>query len=92
MTEELREDRLKRMTMRASRRGIKEMDIILGNYARDRLQTMDGAALDHFDALLWENDQDLYLWVSGQGPAPDRFHALVEDIADHAGARTGASG
>lgn len=87
MTPENRGDRLKRMTMRASRRGIKEMDIILGNYARDRLTAMDAAGLDRFDALLSENDQDLYLWVSGQAPCPEPFGDLIALIAAHAGAR-----
>ncbi len=90
MTEDVTETpeaRLKRMQMRASRRGIKEMDIILGRYAQDRLAGMDAEALDLFDALLWENDQDLYPWVSGQAEPPERFAALLHDIATHAGAR-----
>ncbi len=73
--------------MRAGRRGIKEMDILLGNFAADRLAGLDAPALDLFDALLEENDQDLYLWVSGQAPAPDRFAALIGDIAVHAQGR-----
>ena len=75
------ENRLKRMRMRSTHRGIKEMDIILGRYAAARLDAMDGPALDLFDALLSENDQDLYQWVTGQGSAPARFAALIDDIA-----------
>ncbi|MBE0454173.1 succinate dehydrogenase assembly factor 2 [Roseovarius autotrophicus] len=70
--------------MRANRRGIKEMDIILGRYARARLETMDDPALDLFDALLSENDQDLYQWVTRQGPAPARFTTLIADIMQRA--------
>lgn len=83
---ETAEDRLKRLGMRASRRGIKEMDLILGRFARERLGDLDAETLDSFDALLWENDQDLYLWVTGQSPAPSRFASLIAVIAAHAGA------
>jgi len=78
---ETRENRLKRMKMRSMRRGIKEMDIILSHFADTRLDAMDDAQLDHYDALLEENDQDLYQWVSGQKAAPAHFADLIADIA-----------
>lgn len=81
---EPRATRLKRLYMRSIRRGIKEMDIILGRYAEKRLPMLDAAQLDLYDALLSENDQDLYQWVTGQAPAPERFAALIADIAEHA--------
>lgn len=81
------EARLKRMAMRAWRRGTKEMDLILGPYADERLAGMDGAALDLFDALLEENDQDLLPWVLGSAPPPPRFAALIADVAVFARAR-----
>lgn len=83
---ETAETRLKRLSMRSHRRGTKEMDIILGGFADERLEALDAAALDTFEALLDENDHDLYLWVSGLGRAPDRFAALVGEIARHANA------
>ena len=78
---EARESRLKRMAMRSWRRGTKEMDLILGPYADAHLGAMDVATLDHFDALLAENDQDLYPWITGANPTPDRFSQLLADIA-----------
>ncbi len=78
---EPRETRLKRLKMRSMRRGIKEMDIILERFADDRLAGMDAAALDLYDDLLHENDQDLYQWVTGQQPAPERFRPLIDDIS-----------
>ncbi|MBO9405935.1 succinate dehydrogenase assembly factor 2 [Shimia sp. R9_1] len=79
--EETYENRLKRMKMRSMRRGIKEMDIILERFADENLAQMDTAALDLYDALLCENDQDLYQWVTGQKPTPEPFKALVSRIA-----------
>lgn len=78
---ETAEARLKRLHMRSMRRGIKEMDILLSRFAAAELAGMDGPALDLYDALLWENDQDLLVWVTGQQPAPDRYRALVARIA-----------
>lgn len=78
---ETHENRLKRMKMRSMRRGIKEMDIILERYADDNLASMDAVTLDLYDALLSENDQDLYQWVTGQVAAPARFSALIDDIS-----------
>ena len=83
MSTEAPEDQLKRLAMRSMRRGIKEMDLILSAYARDRLSDMDDEALQTYDALLSENDQDLYLWVTGQAPAPERFSAMISDISAH---------
>ena len=78
---ETRENRIKRMKMRSMRRGIKEMDLILTAYADAKLDGMDGAALDLYDALLHENDQDLYQWVTGQVATPEPYGGLVADIS-----------
>ncbi|MDA7964245.1 succinate dehydrogenase assembly factor 2 [Ruegeria sp.] len=78
---EPREVRIRRMKMRSMRRGIKEMDLILSSYADRNLDRMEPVELDTYDALLHENDQDLYQWVTGQVPAPDPFAALIADIA-----------
>ncbi|MCH2248752.1 MAG: succinate dehydrogenase assembly factor 2 [Cognatishimia sp.] len=80
---ETHENRLKRLQMRSMRRGIKEMDIILSRYAESHLATMDAPALDLYEALLNENDQDLYQWVSGQAEAPESLSGLISKISDH---------
>ena len=78
---ETHENRLKRMQMRSMRRGIKEMDIILSRYAEENLVSMSAEDLDLYDALLHENDQDLYQWVTGQVAAPAQFAALITRIS-----------
>ena len=75
------ETRIKRMKMRSMRRGIKEMDLILTAYADRNLASMDEAGLDNYDALLHENDQDLYQWVTGQALPPEYLADLIADIA-----------
>lgn len=79
---EPRNHRIKRMKMRSMRRGIKEMDLILQRFAEGHLDVMDEAGLDLYDALLNENDHDLYQWVSGQTKAPDPYGDLIDQIID----------
>ncbi|MCW1933648.1 FAD assembly factor SdhE [Pararhodobacter zhoushanensis] len=88
------ENRLKRLKMRSWRRGIKEMDLILGPWADEQAVTLDDAALDVYEALLGENDHDLYQWVTariGKGNAqpvgPGAYAGLLDRIAVHAAAR-----
>jgi len=84
---EPREIRLKRLKMRSMRRGIKEMDIILTRFAEARLERLSPQELDRFEALLEENDQDLYQWVTGQSAAPQALDPLVDQIATLVSAR-----
>ncbi len=81
--DETPEHRVKRLAMRSMRRGIKEMDIILTRYADDHLEDMTPEELDLYEALLGENDQDLYQWVSGQQDAPEALSELISRIAQH---------
>ncbi len=78
---ETRETRLKRLRMRSMRRGIKEMDLILIRFCdAGGLTAMDAAELDAYEALLDENDQQLYAWMSGRDPAPERHGPMVSRI------------
>ncbi|WP_147126157.1 succinate dehydrogenase assembly factor 2 [Shimia ponticola] len=74
------EARVKRLYMRSIRRGIKEMDVILTKFADAHLRSLDAAELDAYEAMLAENDQDLYQWVSGQKPAPAEHAAMIDRI------------
>lgn len=87
MQNESPEARLKRLAMRASRRGTKEMDLVLGPYAQAHLAGMDAERLALFDRLLWENDQDLLPWVLGQVPPPPDYAAMIDEIGAFARAR-----
>ncbi|WP_420860868.1 succinate dehydrogenase assembly factor 2 [Algirhabdus cladophorae] len=80
---ELREHRIKRLAMRSMRRGIKEMDIILGRFSDEKLAQLDDQALDLYDDLLSENDHDLYQWCSGQTATPDKYLDLITDISEN---------
>lgn len=79
---EPREHRIKRLKMRSMRRGIKEMDLILQRFAEGHVEAMTDDQLDRYDALLSENDHDLYQWVTGQTMPPEHFGPLIGAIID----------
>ena len=86
------ETRLRRLKMRSWRRGMKEMDLILGHFADGPLASLNSAELDIYEAMLSENDQDLYLWVTarvngGTNRGPDDLGMVLDRIADHAAER-----
>lgn len=75
------DERRKRAKIRAWRRGMKEMDLILGPFA-DTAE-MDDATLCVFEALLEEPDQEMYTWFTGREKIPERYESLVARIASH---------
>jgi antitoxin CptB len=75
-----RDTRLRRLAMRSMRRGTKEMDVILMRYFEAEGASLDAAALDRYEALLEEGDTDLYAWISGQTPPPERHAEAVAAI------------
>ena len=70
----------KRLKMRSMRRGIKEMDLILKNFADLNLNLMSELELETFENLLLENDQDLYQWSTGQVDPKKEFVDLIDNI------------
>ena len=77
---ELHEHKVKRLKMRSMRRGIKEMDMILSQFADRTLKFMSSDELISYDHFLEENDHDLYSWVTGVKVAPPEFSSLVSKI------------
>ncbi|RDW13665.1 succinate dehydrogenase assembly factor 2 [Paracoccus thiocyanatus] len=71
--------------MRSWRRGTKEMDLILGPFADSQLERLDPDELDLYEALLAENDQDLYPWITARlgdaRPGPQPLLPLLDRVA-----------
>lgn len=80
-----RDTRHRRLRIRCWRRGTKEMDLILGSFSDQRLPELSDEELSAFEALLDENDNDLYLWVSGALAAPDRHEPILARVRAHHG-------
>ena len=77
--------RIKRLLIRSWRRGTKEMDLILGGFADAELAGLDDATLDTFEALLEENDWDLYYWVTGARETPPEHSAMIARLRHSSG-------
>lgn len=60
------------------------MDLILSAFAQAHLAGMSDAELALYDALLGENDHDIYGWVGGQFAAPAQYADLIGRIAQGA--------
>ncbi|MDP9103176.1 MAG: succinate dehydrogenase assembly factor 2 [Pseudomonadota bacterium] len=65
--------RLKKLRFRAWRRGFREIDLILGRFADQNGEILGEADLLAFEALLDQEDQDVYAWIIGQIPTPAAF-------------------
>ncbi len=81
------DDRLKRLSMRSWRRGMKEMDLILGPWSDANLQSLDESDIAVYEVLLEENDQDLFAIILGQREAPKAIAPLMSRISDFARSR-----
>ena len=78
------EARIKRMRMRAWRRGTKEMDLVLGPWADAHLDSLSEADLVQFDSILNETDQDLMRWILGGDAAPAEIAGFLDRITTFA--------
>ena len=73
---------LKKLLFKASYRGTKEMDIILGSFAEKNLETMNEENLKLFEEILEIPDPDLYKWFTSEDVSiPEKYTALVKEIS-----------
>lgn len=70
MPDEMDQDRLKRLMFRAHHMGSNENDILFGGFAAKYLETLTAEQAERFEALIAENDNDLFLWVTGKSDIP----------------------
>jgi antitoxin CptB len=69
----------------ACRRGMLELDVLLGNFLQEAFLTLTSADQAIFVQLLSNTDQDLFIWLTGRVPAPDgQLAAIVGKIRHHA--------
>lgn len=73
--------RRQRLRYRASRRGSRELDLLLGRYAEHVLETMSESELEEFAAFLGCPDPLIQAWImNGDGAAAGKFGKLVRRI------------
>ena len=69
MTETL-DIRRKRLLFRSWHRGTKEIDLLVGSFAERHLAAFSAAEIDRYEALLDNDDGDLFDWITGRAPPP----------------------
>ena len=75
-----RQARIKRLIYRASYTGMKETDLLLGQFASRYLPDLDDGELDMFEALLEAGDPKILAWVQGDEDVPAEFQGPVMDM------------
>ena len=73
--------RRRRAAYRATHRGTREMDTLLGRFAEARLHGLAGDDLACFERLLAVADPTLQAWIfATQSAAGSEFEAMIEHI------------
>jgi len=78
------ENRRRRLLFRSWHRGIKELDLIFGNFVEANNENFNETDCEWFEALYEEQDHAILAWVTGgeevpkafQGPMMDRLQKL----------------
>lgn len=83
------EDLRRRLIFQSRYRGMVEMDVIFGLFAKTRLPSMDRQGLIEYDQLLRQLDNDLFNWLVMGFDAPEEvnkiplFQELKRFMVDH---------
>ena len=67
------DDRRRRILFRAWRRGLREMDLVMGRFADAHLAAMSENELAEFERLLDVPDPQLLAWITGEEAPPSAF-------------------
>ncbi len=65
--------RRRRILVRCWRRGIREIDLMLGGFADSELALLENTELDQLETLMEEDDADILTWITGEKPLPEKF-------------------
>jgi len=69
----------------STRRGMLELDILLGNFLKEAYPALTPNVQTLFAQLLEENDQDLFLWLTGKEiPLKSEIAIIVNKVREHA--------
>jgi antitoxin CptB len=69
--------RRRKLLFRAWRRGVREMDLIVGRFADAHIAALDAGGLDQFERLIEVPNAELYAWVSGAQAVPQNHDSAV---------------
>jgi antitoxin CptB len=68
--------RRRKLLVRSWRRGMREMDLILGGFADAEIDILTDAEIDQYEELLDIPDTDLLPWLTGERLPPEEVASL----------------
>ena len=71
------DERRRKLLFRAWRRGVREMDLIVGRFADAHIAALDERGLNDFERLIEVPNAELYAWVSGGETVPQAHDSAV---------------
>ncbi len=71
------ENKRKRLIFRSDHRGTKEMDLIMGSFAKKHVPEFSEDQLAQYEELLLCNDPDLYNWLTKKEEPEDSIQGDV---------------
>lgn len=75
MSQNVLDERRRKLKFRAWRRGFREMDLLMGSFADAHLAGMSEDDLSEFERLLSTPDWEVYAWLIGQKNVPPNFQS-----------------
>ncbi|MEA2954223.1 MAG: antitoxin CptB [Alphaproteobacteria bacterium] len=69
--------RRRKLLFQSWHRGIREMDLIMGRFANEEIDSLAGQELDDFERLTEVPDQELLAWVTGEQATPTEYDTVV---------------
>ena len=72
----------KRLKIQSWRRGMKEMDLILGNFIDKNIETLTHDEIADYERLLLQDDQLIFAWFCKSEKTPVEFISVVSKILD----------
>jgi len=67
------DERRRKILFRAWRRGMREMDLVMGQFADANLAEMSEAELDELEKLMAAPDPEVLSWITGGTPTPPAY-------------------
>jgi len=70
----------KKILYQSNHRGCKEIDYILGSFAKEYVTNMDKKDLQDFALILTQNDLDIYDWITKKSVPPSHLNSNVMSL------------
>ena len=72
----------KKLRWRAWHRGTQELDLLLGSFADQNLESMDAQTLKDFELFMLAEDPEIQAWMQGDKPYPPDVPKPLMDLLE----------